>query len=219
MVSFVRIIPLFISSSVPGSFCSPRAAPLKKSLKVEKIEPKDFPAAAKIASVWGNLANEKMGRAEEGARPKFDDCALICQCISRRLQTGSFDEAYLCKDEDGGEQGMMLIKTKKEISSERLLYRGQYLEIAYLVTHPRNIRCGENKNDPDRVEGAGTALIGFAEKRAGELGREGVYLEGILNAKSFYVKTGFTEISTTRIENGQYAMVKTVEKVSRVAAA
>jgi hypothetical protein len=193
---------------------APSAATHKKLLNVQRIDPKDCPTAAKTARVWNTLAREKKERAEESAKNRFSDCAHLSNIIAHRLRTGSFDEAYICRDRHGKEQGLMLIDTHKKIDTPDPRYQGRFVKVGYLVSHPNNIRCKENESISDRVEGAGKELVRFAQKRAEELHFDGVFLEGVPSAKTFYEKIGFREIPTTSIEDGYYTMVKTAEKIS-----
>ena len=171
----------------------------KRPLKVERIDLKDYPQAAKVARVWSDTARQKQAAASsDGDKEKFGDSAWISGWIGSDLSSSnsSFHEAYVCKDGKGKEQGIVLIT--KETES---------IYVNLLVTNPNNIRSPLNEKEPDKVEGAGSALIERTETRALELGKKRVRLTALHSAKPFYLKKGFEESGGN--------MIKTLDKIAK----
>ena len=156
-------------------------------LRVEKLEPIDYPTAAKTAKIWAKIAgNQAISMEDSIEKSRLLDCATISGMLSFSLQSASeFKEVYLCKNKSGEIEAMMLIASADFVDC---------ISIRDLVTHPSNIL---------HPIGAGTALIRCAERLANERGMRGIELTPLHFATSFYEKMGFQH-------SGAYSMTKTI---------
>ena len=151
-------------------------------LAVERVEQAHFPQIAETARSWSEAARERVFAASGPEKEIFIENShangKIAELLSRPV---SGLEAYVCRDGRGKIQGLM-------VACER----GMSLYVDYLATHPKNIRAEVNPA-PERVGGAGTALIEQAVARALELKKKMVSLDFLESAWGFYSKLGFSE--------------------------
>lgn len=182
----------------------------KRSLSVLPIDRKDYFQIAEVAKKWEEVALSKSNKMSPSFNSDniFSECAkisrLIHQCLTNRSSYGTiFDEAYVCKDNWGVAQGIILLRNDF-----------RQLKIAHLVTHPHNIRSPLNANELEKIQGVGTALIRFAADRCLDLNKEALYLEGTVSSEPFYTQLGFELVTPIRgIEDGDYAMEMKAQKI------
>jgi len=169
-------------------------------LTVEKVEPKNYSQVAEIAESWAEIAYKKAADPEvksEWEEYQFAACSSISSKFGYILGTEDkkAKRTYLCRDSKGKEQGMMLLSVKRHS-----------IYIDFLTTNPRNIRSFLNDKEQDRVQGAGEALIRFAQNQALQFSKDYVYLHTVPKAEHFYKKMGFELIKRCRMQ-------KTAERI------
>lgn len=213
-VSIPILFPLFVAGcAVKASFSDQY---FKRPLRVKKIDPVDYTTVAKIAREWDVIAKKK-GRvtSESGI---FDDCCNISKLVSQCLEHPQesdwlFDTAFVCEDEKKHIQAVALID---ECGTCCLQSDEAYVKLVHIVTHPHNIRSSVNRDEYERVEGSGTALI----KAIAQQTMRGIYLESISSAIPFYQKLGFEKVSKNDMamieELGCTPMILTAEKVKKL---
>lgn len=152
-------------------------------LHVEKIEGVEKRTqAAQTALLWHKIALEKEKNAIETAQ--FQDCKNLSEQMSMFLAYDwrSYD-FYGSKDRNENYQSMMALTLKPE---------SVYIE--YLVTNPINIRSSVNDLETEKVTGAGTTLLRYAEQIASQNGKQTVSLFPLPSSTPFYKKNKFTFI-------------------------
>jgi len=168
--------------------------PVEHFLNIRRLGYEEYPAMGILAKSWEIEARGKKQKAVQSEADHFHSCQLICEDISKYLLgsgRSSHRKVYVCENEKGEQQGMMVFF----IQSADI-----YLHL--LVTHPQNIR---SKLNPQRTSGVGTLLMKFAERQVIDLNKEYIYTTSMLSAESFYEQRGYT--------NQILHMVKTAEKI------
>ncbi len=167
-------------------------------LKSVKISPYYDDRALKVASIWEQVALKKACLAEDSnEKEQFIACAHISLAIANSLAyPADYRSYYVCRDEKGQDQGMMVLEMKPN-----------KVYVALLVTNPHNIRSKVNEDEPNKVKGAGTCLLQKAEELARNEGKESIVLHPVSTAITFYEKNGFEW-------DDLYSMAKKVQKIS-----
>lgn len=222
-ISFLALTSLGLITSPLTVPCAVLGMALKTSVYacsrrslfcVRQIGLEDFPKMALMARSWQAIAHEKKHTREGEAGLEssiFDDCSTISKLIAQCFENPEsclkslFEEAYVCQDNFGMEQGLML--TRNDLDQ---------VKIVHLVTHPRNVRSSLNAGELEKVTGVGTMLVKYAANRCLELGKPYLYLEGTHSAKPFYERLGFEEIHGWLIEDGDYAMEVSAQKINEL---
>lgn len=184
---------LFISlkrSFIP----SPLEAP---SLHVRKVSAAELPEVEKIALVWNSVALELASKNEQD-RDALEDNALISRTMASVLhkKLSSNQEVYICETEKSRiAQGLMVVSTGEKCPEKiikEIVPKDTCLEVDWLVTRPGNmIRSNDRSQDPNKVKGAGSALLTQAETRAVFLKSKAVFLTSMPLAEPFYASRGF----------------------------
>ncbi len=167
----------------------------KERLIVRQIREHEYPQVAKVAGEWHKVANQLSDQPEldEPLAEKFSTLSAVAEKMEERLKRASIDgtpiEFYVCEESDEL-QGMMGIEIQDRA-----------LEILLLCSAPRNIDpklvekvTGERQPHP--VKGVGKALLIRALSRAAESQCSKVAVSAYDDAKGFYARHGFTEISS-----------------------
>ena len=143
----------------------------------------DYPEVRKTALIWSKIAAQQINELPylSKERELFSDNWATLQGISWILETpGQYDEFYVCTDKKKEPQGMLALKIEED-----------KIYIAYLATHPNNIRSSINEINSKRAKGAGSALLDWTEKLAYALDKTQVYLYASDSANPFFLKMGF----------------------------
>jgi hypothetical protein len=169
---------------------------IESTLPVQRIKQPDYPSKIKLVKSWSSLAFTK-SNSEETNRDVLYDCHNVCDFIAKRFSYPTYYnfEAYACKDDQGADQGFMLIN----IGLNKIT-------LLYIVTSPDNIL--NNKR------GTGTALIYLAIQRCLEENKDHIVVEGIDSARPFYERHGFEEVDIAT-DDADYVMKLSAEKIRR----
>ncbi|MBA3958259.1 MAG: GNAT family N-acetyltransferase [Parachlamydiaceae bacterium] len=219
--------PVTIPSAIVGMalktsiyFCA------KRTLSIRIIDPKDFPKMAAVARKWQSIAHDKVAATykQKQAETKeqasvtsvqkeiFEDCARISKLVAQCFEGPKdclgrvFHEAYVCRDNFGVDQGIILTR----IDSGNI-------KIAHLVTHPHNVRSSLNHQELEKVSGVGTKLIKHIGLQCLKQQKK-LYLEGTESSRPFYDCLGFEEVDEPYIEDGAYAMEMSTQKIKLLVA-
>jgi N-acetylglutamate synthase-like GNAT family acetyltransferase len=190
----------------------------KRELMVSEqpVEENTLQRVGKIAREWQALTWEK--KIEQNAfdaRNSFRDLGrisrLIAECMESPEKTqslGLWNKIYLCED-----------VALKEIQAIALTYDTEKCrKLSQIVTHPRNVRSSVNALESTRVEGAASAIIHHLAKTLPPLS-EGIYLEALESAKSFYLKLGFEQLDSQKYPPSEWltqSMMLTAEKIQKI---
>jgi hypothetical protein len=203
---------------------SPLVVEIKKNkLQVEEIPPSGREEIKKIAKIWRSSALKKYKQCHGGELPKFKtteeeralnttapsaplrQCCSLTQLIDEALSGKEVEETWdtvlVCRDQDQKVQAIALIDKKKN-------------ELAYLVTHPDNIRHEINENITTRVEGTGIAIILYLAKEALQINKP-IRLIATQGVFPFYQKLHFAPYPRETYPN-HYPMELTVEKIKQL---
>lgn len=167
-------------------------------LHVVSAAQEEIPEVLKVATLWGDYAQNKAKQAEQNSQEQIHFLAAggIYDCISLNLELNisrkkhkfsisENPEILLCKDSEERVQGIMeFFEKKREIC------------ISCLATHPNNLRLPLNEQEPNRVTGVGSLLLEEAKKIATERNKAEISLQPIPTSIQFYEKQGFTRPET-----------------------
>ena len=181
---------------------------------------------AKTAQEWKKLADEKYRTIHGGKTPQWVlreqavkdpgilvknssnvlDCIQHCLTDPSQAQTEGtepWNTVLVSKDGSGKIQALALWDKKEN-------------KLAYLATHPDNLRHPINDNGVSRAQGAGTAVIVYIASKLNKT----LYLRANEPSKKFYEKCGFENDSFHYQSSDSYygivAMVLTKEKVQQL---
>ena len=162
---------------------------------VREIKRHEYPQVAKIAGEWHKVAGKITDQLdlEDPLFEKFSTLSSVALKMEERLDSHPIDEKamefYVC-EESGELQGMMDIKIQDRA-----------LQILLLCSAPRNIDPNlvekvTGERQPRPVKGVGNTLIMRALSRASESQCSKVTVSAYDDAKGFYARYGFAEISS-----------------------
>jgi hypothetical protein len=191
------------------SLCIPMS-----ELSVEKIPAKEWANLAEMVDRWYLSAHLKYFQIhkEISAQPPRDidpgsvflSAQLICDFISGSLHNQEnikkglepWNRVVVCRDGARAIQAIALFEKEKN-------------SLAYLVTHPDNIRHPINENIPTRAQGAGTQIILYLARSAL---KKNVPLRAVVreDAELFYQKLHFDDDSNWGTK------ILTVEKIKQL---
>lgn len=167
-------VPIFIPAEPANGF----------GLRVEKVSLERYPAASRVLSAWERVAMEKWRNTmnvEE--REQFQNCRQIARCVRGSLEDpDEEEEIYFCLDRFGNIQAAIVLEPLEE----------DELHIDFLVTNPINIRSEANKDETQKVRGAGSLLLREAERIAMKGNQSRVSLSPLPGAIEFYRKNGYS---------------------------
>jgi hypothetical protein len=159
------------------------------NFKVEKVSPDQFQKIANETVDWANSALRKFDKEKANGDPAtyaiLQESYEVIKCIQNELvnaQNGvhdNWDSVLVCRDENGKMQAIALYKEERRNNS-----------LAYIATHPDNLRHECNNQVADRVEGSGTCVMLALIKQAQE-NRKAIKLNAKRGGEAFFNKFGF----------------------------
>lgn len=172
-----------ISSLAISSMEAFKVDPVATKLYIKKLNFYEKEDAAKVAAVWQDVAKEKEEKAQTLVEKiQFRACGYIVSEVEDSLLSARYnEEAFVCLDEAGNEQGFLIAEM-----------RLNEIYVEWLVTNPINIRSSLNDSEPLQVKGAGTTLLREMEELASKTNRARVALYPLQSAIPFYEKNGYT---------------------------
>lgn len=175
-----------------------------------------YPEIIKIVRSWIEIVHDPRSSSlmltENDQKEWFTEAVnisrLVAQCLENPFVTQCtyeiWDRIYLCKDEKTDKvQSIALTKDKP----------GGSIHLAHIVSSPQNIKHQNSHVFPQRVIGAGTALIHHLFQRAIKEEKE-ITLEATRHSKLYYTKKfGFEKDNRDCFEEGCIPMKLTVDKI------
>lgn len=160
-------------------------------LQVCRLKKEEYKAADDELTQWETLAYNF-------SDDRLNSCTHISHLLADRLRKPrETDTFYVCQNESQEHQGYLCLEENP---------RKEFIRIAHLVTHPKNIPYFFNSN---QIRGTGTALINYAEKRTLELAKKEIILfASSENSASFFKKLGYESPCKFPLN-----MKKTAEKI------
>lgn len=148
--------------------------------KISIIETNQYQNTANYLEKWEQIALKKKETTTPKEKPLFEDAALTCQDIAKKLKEPSkkfFSAVYASLDKEGIIQGIALIKIGNFYSKDPSKTK-TYLNLCYLATNPESLRA----------KGVGSSLMKHLIAQSSQAKLEGIYLESGPTAKTFYQK-------------------------------
>ncbi len=140
----------------------------KKSITF--LKPENNASVLEILKIWKEFAQSFEANTDSIKSSQMSDCTTVIDLVSENLRAHSDFTTFVCKDDDGNEQGFM--QTSNELSS--------VLEIKTLVANPKYFK-----------KGIGSLLLEVAEKIARNENRREIQLGAACTAIPFYRKRGY----------------------------
>lgn len=220
------------SASSSAAACGAAAAVKPKKKKTAKFTVSMYPQVEKDLKVLGELAANWQEKATQlriaDKKPAniVDDSRiinkLIKQCLFNREACVNefhiFDTIFICRHRTKAIEGIVLTLDHLLMAKNPVKVLGKYLKITHLGVNPDNLKLSDSK--PDRIAGAGTAMISAMAKRCLSGKFTGLYTESTESAKAFYEKLGFVVITENVVvsEIGTVPMYLTTARIRELAA-
>lgn len=223
------ILPLvyamsYVVKSNQGSVVAPLFPQMREAvsgLRIEVWNREHYLVFSKVARSWQRIAETKCRQAKKRDlefQALFHSAATISRLIAECLESPQkcsyiFDRMYLCKDAENRIQAIALTSNLGVTFTNKKRQK-EYLKLALLVTHPRNIRSCINEREHTRVQGAGAALVKKLAKECLATNKAGIYAEVTRVARPFYEKLGFRRIlqkSVKMLESSEIPMILSIE--------
>jgi len=167
-------------------------SPLKiKKLRVVELKINQREELSKTFEVWKQFAQEKSEK-ESQQKNIFANSKDICLwgIDTLKKDVDCKHRIFICTQSAFNPEAITIISEKTTAPSADSPSK-PYLYVEYLVTHPKNIRSPLNENEPNRVNGAGSAIISALIQLGREENKDTIQLHSLSSARPFYEKLGF----------------------------
>lgn len=185
--------------------------PQERQLRVEEMNIDECEKYREILKIIIQIGEEKQRIAHQNGVDFIDFyyCYTCWEDIKGHLhKLTPTSKIYFCKDTKGDVQGGM-----------EILIESDEIYIAFLATHPRNIRSILNQDEPEAIRGVGSSLLQEAEELARSLKKKEVYLASYPNAVSFYLERGYKIVPRPNRKYEPSQMSKQIESSQETKAA
>lgn len=152
---------------------------------------KQFVGLQKQVDVWGYIADNKKAKTPISTeKDRFSTLASIATILSITLESREpSHQLLICTDKRSTVQSIALISNEPN-----------RFFLKYLITNPNNIRSDLNSREPNRVTGAGTAIIHHLLKKCLIENKKSLQLYFTPDSEQFYRKLYF-EIANSQSSN------------------
>jgi len=164
------------------------------SLFIQEVNPytQNRAILSSTALEWSKQAAEKLKEAKNETELKiFELSAEINRLFIEYIKKAKVrnpklgDLLYTCRDYKNKELQALGFTTVRNRQG------GKCLILQLLTTNPNNIRSDVNKNEPNRVQGAATAIISSLAQRVLKGEYIGLFVHSVDSVLDFYKKLGF----------------------------
>ena len=178
-----------------------------RSLVITEIAKTSLNQVVNILKDWEEIADQKSSQTPlEQEQNIFDDLSFASFATTLAPLSTEKEYTYLvCKSNNFPEtvQALAIIKE-----------RPNHLLLDTLLTHPHNVRSSANDSEPEKVSGAGTALIQHIFNRCVKNEINEISLTHLDSSLPFYQKHGFSSLTASHLSITQEQIQEQLKKVS-----